>query len=157
LGTHASILSDVTLILVLVVVALFGSGFFLARQKHLLVHRTVQTIAFITILVLTSTMMVLPFRDYIIRDMGGPYPHYFYIVTTLHAVMGALGILIGLYIMLGAWLLGPNVLPVKYYKGFMRLALVLFITSALTGIWVYSTWYVTMPTPPGQEEHITVQ
>jgi uncharacterized membrane protein YozB (DUF420 family) len=153
LGTHASFLSDLTLVLVLVVVSLFASGFILARRKNLLVHRTVQTIAFFTILILASVMMVLPFRDYVLNDMGGPRPHYFYIITTLHAVMGAIGLLIGLYIMLGAWLLGPKVLPIKYYKGFMRLALVMFVASALTGIWVYSTWYVTLPSPPGSEPH----
>jgi hypothetical protein len=89
----------------------------------------------------------------VLNDQGGPRPHYFYVITTLHAVMGAIGLLIGSYVILGAWLLGPNVLPLKYYKGFMRLALIMFILAATTGIWVYSTWYVTLPTPPGSEPH----
>jgi uncharacterized membrane protein YozB (DUF420 family) len=153
LGTHAGILSDITLILVLVVVGLFTSGFFLARQKNLLVHRTVQTVAFFTILIVALVMMVLSFRDYVLNDLGGPRPHYFYIITTLHAVMGAIGLIIGLYVVLGAGLLGPNVLPLKYYKGFMRLALIIFIMAAATGIWVYSTWYVSIPNPPGSEPY----
>src|SRR5687768_17046529 len=94
LGTHASMISDVTLVLVLVVVGLFTTGFFMARQKQLIVHRRIQTIAFFTIFVLALTMMVLPFRDYVMNDVGGPRPHYFYVVTTIHAVMGAIGILI---------------------------------------------------------------
>jgi uncharacterized membrane protein YozB (DUF420 family) len=157
LGTHASLLTDITLVLVLVVVALFTTGFFMARQKNLIVHRRIQTIAFITILVLSLTLMVPSFRAFVMNDSGGPRPHYFYVITTLHAVMGALGLLLGSYVVLGAGLLGPNVLPLKYYKGFMRLAFVLFLASALTGIWVYSTWYVSIPNPPGETQDTTLR
>jgi hypothetical protein len=39
---------------------------------------------------------------------------------------------------LGAGLAGANVLPLKYYTGVMRLAPIMFIMAAATGIWVYS-------------------
>jgi hypothetical protein len=83
--------------------------------------------------------------------MDGPRPHYFYVITTLSAVMVTIGLLISLYIIpvLGSELPDPNVLPLKYYKGFMCLTVIMFTMAAATGIWVYSTWYASIPEPPG--------
>jgi uncharacterized membrane protein YozB (DUF420 family) len=45
LGTHASFISDLTLILILVTAILFTIGWRLARHKHFEAHRWVQTVA----------------------------------------------------------------------------------------------------------------
>jgi uncharacterized membrane protein YozB (DUF420 family) len=156
-GTHAGVLSDITLIIVLIVVGLFTTGFLMARNRNLLAHRRTQLIAFTTILIVALTLMVPSFRAYVLNNEGGQQPGYFYVITILHATLGAIGLLTGIYIVLGAGLLGPNVLPLRFYKPVMRFAFVMFALSAVTGILVYTTWYVIMPTAPGSEAPTAIQ
>jgi uncharacterized membrane protein YozB (DUF420 family) len=92
--------------------------------------------------------MVLPFRDFVLRDQGAPRPSTFYIVTIIHAVVGASAILMGIFVVLASNNLIPNALPYERYKPVMRVSYALFMLAILTGIIVYVTWYVLIPNTP---------
>ncbi len=148
LGTNANFAADMTLIIMLGVAALFTTGLVLARLKKFTAHRWCQTTAAAINLILVLWLMVLPFRDFVARDLGGPRPHFFYVVTTLHATIGGIALLFGVFVALRGNNLMVKPLRFKNYRGFMRLSYVLYILATAIGVWVYLTWFTRIPNPP---------
>lgn len=148
LGTNANFAADMTLVIGIVVAVLFTVGFALARMGKYKAHRWVQTTAAAINLILVLWLMVLPFRDFVVRDVGGPRVSTFYVISTVHATIGAIAVLYGVFVVLRGN--GLMIAPLKFnnYKGFMRLAYTLYILNTLIGIWVYLTWFVVIPNPP---------
>jgi uncharacterized membrane protein YozB (DUF420 family) len=148
LGTNGNFAADMTLVLSILVATLFSIGFFLARQRNYKAHRWVQTIAAATNLVLVLWMMLLPFRDFVWKDVGGPRPVIFYIVTSIHAIIGTVTLIFGVFVALRGNGLMIQPLKFKNYKVFMRTAYGLYMATTLLGILVYITWFVIIPNPP---------
>jgi uncharacterized membrane protein YozB (DUF420 family) len=137
-----------TLVLMIVIGIMFTIGFILARRKKYEVHRWVQTIAAILNAVLVLWLMVLPFRDFVIRDLGGPRPQIFYIITIIHAILGAVAFPFGMFVVLRGNNLVPKALRFNNYKLFMRTAYALYIITIIAGILVYIIWFTAIPNPP---------
>lgn len=148
LGTNANFAADMTLIIMLTIAGLFTVGFALARAEKYDAHRWVQTTAAILNLIMVLWLMVLPFRDFVVRDTGGPRPSIFYTVTTLHAVLGITTLLFGWFVVLRGNGLMIEPLRFNNYKPFMRVAYTLYMLTTLVGIWVYVTWFVIIPNAP---------
>ncbi len=148
LGTSANFAADVTLIIMLVTAALFSIGFYLARQENFEAHKWVQTIGAVVNLIMVLWMMALPFRDFIIRDQGGPREGFFYTVTALHAFTGLSATLFGVFVVLRGHKLMPKFLRFNNYKPYMRAAYGFYIAATLLGIAVYLAWFVFSQTPP---------
>jgi uncharacterized membrane protein YozB (DUF420 family) len=148
LGTNANFAADMTLVLMIVIGIMFTIGFILARRKKYEVHRWVQTIAAILNAVLVLWLMVLPFRDFVIRDLGGPRPQIFYIITIIHAILGAVAFPFGMFVVLRGNNLVPKALRFNNYKLFMRTAYALYIITIIAGILVYIIWFTAIPNPP---------
>ena len=147
LGTSANFAADLTLVLMILIAGLLTVGFYLARRQRFAAHRWVQTSAVTLNVILVFWLMVLPYRDYVIRDSGGPRPGYFYWITSLHALLGAVAIPFGLFVTLRGNGLVPRALKFKNYKLFMRTAYTLYILTTLVGVLVYLTWFVWIPNP----------
>jgi hypothetical protein len=79
LGTHANFAADFTLVIMLLIAGLFTLGTVMARRQRYQVHRWIQTSAALLNLIMVLWMMILPFRDFVVRDVGGPRPTLFYI------------------------------------------------------------------------------
>jgi uncharacterized membrane protein YozB (DUF420 family) len=150
LGTNANFAADMTLLVSMIVAILLTMGVVLAVKGRYQAHRWTQTTAAILNAILILWMMVLPFRDFVARDFLGQRPPYFYTVTTLHAVTGFVALLFGLFVVLRGnnFILIPKFLRFNNYKLFMRISYVLYMLATLLGIWVYVTWFVTVPNPP---------
>jgi uncharacterized membrane protein YozB (DUF420 family) len=148
LGTSANLAADVTLVLMLLVAAMFTVGLVMARRRRYQVHRWIQTSAAVLNAILVLWLMVLPFRDFVLRDVGGPRPTIFYAVTTLHALFGAVAFPFGMFVTLRGNGLVPKALKFNNYKLFMRTAYGLYMFTTLLGILVYLTWFVIIPNPP---------
>lgn len=148
LGTHANFAADATLVAMVIIGILLTIGFVLARKKHYLAHRWMQTTAASANLVLVLWMMILPFRDFVVRDAGGPRPSYFYVITVLHAILGLSAVLLGIFVVLRAN--GLMIKPLRFnnYKVFMRISYVLYIVTILLGVVVYLVWFTSIPNPP---------
>ena len=148
MGTRANFAADFTLLLMLAILGLFTLGVFLARRRRYEAHRWVQTGAALLNAGMVLWMMILPFRDFVIQDQGGPRPTVFYAVTSLHALVGAAALLFGLFVVLRANGLVPNALKFRNYKGFMRAAYGIYFTATLLGVLVYIVWFVVVPNSP---------
>jgi uncharacterized membrane protein YozB (DUF420 family) len=150
LGTNANFAADMTLVISLLVAVLFSLGVVLAVKGRYQIHRWIQTTAASLNAILVLWMMILPFRDFIIRDFLGSAPAMFYYVTSLHALIGFFGLTVGLFVVLRAneLKLIPKALRFNNYKLFMRISYGLYMLATLMGIWVYLTWFVSIPNPP---------
>jgi uncharacterized membrane protein YozB (DUF420 family) len=150
LGTNANFAADMTLVVSIIVAILFTVGVVLAVKGRYQAHRWVQTAAAVLNAILILWMMILPFRDFIARDFMGQRPPYFYYVTTAHAAIGFIALIFGLYVVLRGnnFILIPKFLRFNNYKIYMRISYGLYMAATLLGIWVYLTWFVTIPNPP---------
>jgi uncharacterized membrane protein YozB (DUF420 family) len=148
LNTNANFAADMTLVLMLVIAALFTFGFYLARRRKYEAHRWVQTTAVLLNAILVLWMMILPFRDFVLRDQGGPRLPIFYAITVIHALIGAVAFPLGLFVMLRGNNLVPKALRFRNYKLYMRTAYALYMFATLAGVLVYLVWFVWIPNPP---------
>lgn len=148
LGTNANLAADATLVIMLFTAGLFSLGFYLARKGKFNTHKWVQTSGALINLIMVLWMMVLPFRDFIIQDQGGPREGYFYIVTALHALIGLIATIFGMFVVLRGHKLMPKFLQFNNYKPFMRTAYALYMTATLLGIAVYLVWFVFTESTP---------
>ncbi len=147
-GINANFAADMTLLLSMLVALLFSVGFFLARKGMYDTHKWVQTSGAILNIVLVLWLMILPYRDFIVRDTGGPRESIFYSVTMLHAIIGFFAFVFGNFVVLRGHKLVPLKLRFENYVPYMRAAYALYLTTTFLGIWVYWTWFVTTAKPP---------
>jgi uncharacterized membrane protein YozB (DUF420 family) len=148
LGTNANFAADMTLTLSILVVLLFTLGFYLAVRGKYDTHKWVQTSGAVLNIILVLWLMVLPYRDFIVRDTGGPREPVFYAVTMLHAAVGFIAFVFGNFVVLRGHKLVPQRLRFNNYKLFMRTAYTLYLVTTALGVWVYYTWFVVTAKPP---------
>jgi uncharacterized membrane protein YozB (DUF420 family) len=142
LGTKATLRSDLTLVLILISAILFNIGFILARRKHYTAHRWVQTTAVTlnTLVVLIS--MVTSYIIHILPGIPGKLAQGDYAVITLHAMIGAIALVWGVFVALRGNNLVPKKLRFNNYKLFMRWAYGLYMFATLGGVIVYIIVFV---------------
>lgn len=148
LGTSANLAADMTLVLSLLIAGALTIGFFLARGKHYGTHRVVQTGAVIANAILVFWLMVLPFRDFVAPGVPDRLGERFYAVTTLHALVGAAALVLGIFVVLRANGLMPRRLRFRNYKPVMRVSYALYMLATTIGLFVYLAWFVWNPYPP---------
>ena len=145
LGTNGNWAADFTLVMMLLVGATLTTGFILARMEKYNIHMVVQTFGVLLNVVFVLWLMVLPFRDFIVKDLGGPRIPIFYVITILHAVLGFCAATFGLFVVLRGWGFMPKPLRFNNYKPFMRVAYGLYMAAILAGIAVYIVWFTVLP------------
>jgi uncharacterized membrane protein YozB (DUF420 family) len=149
LGTSANWAADMTLVVSLLVAALFTTGAYLAVRGQYGAHRVVQTTAATINAILVLWMMILPFRDFVVpADNPAGLPQSAIWTTRFHAVIGSAALIFGLFVTLRGNGLVPKFMQFSNYKAFMRVAYALYMLATLIGIGVYITWFVGNPTPP---------
>ena len=142
LGTNAPFRIDLTLILILVSAVLFRTGWILAIRKRYEAHRWVQTSAVILSTLVILFTMVSSFLIHILPGIPGKLNQGDYALTTLHAIVGLVGMLLGVFIVLRANKLVPKALRFRNYKLFMRTSYALYMLATFGGVIVYITVYV---------------
>ena len=150
-GTAANFAADATLVAMVTVALLFTLGAGLAHLHRYTAHRWVQTTAASLNVVLVIWLMILPYRDFVLPGIPDRVGERFYAVTTLHALIGAIALPFGMFVVLRGNELVPQRLKFSNYKGFMRVAYTLYILTILLGVWVYFAWFVNNPSPPVYE------
>jgi len=141
LGTGARFGSDLNLVVQLLMGLALVVGMILARRRHYRAHATCQGSVMLLNLVLIALIMLPPFARDVVpglpRRLGQPY----YFLPTLHAILGSVAQLLGLYILVRAstdWL--PPALCFQNYKLWMRSALALWWCVIFFGIATYFVW-----------------
>ena len=141
-GTRATLRSDLTLVLTLLTAVLFNIGFLLARRKQFEAHRWVQTSAVIINTIVVIVSMVTSFIIYILPGIPSKFGEGDYAVTTMHAFVGTIGMLFGIFVALRGNNLVPGALRFSNYKPFMRWAYGLYMLSTLSGAIIYIIVFV---------------
>ena len=142
LGTKATFRSDVTLILILVTAVLFIIGGRLAAGKHYESHRWVQTSAVVLNTLGVLFTMISSFLIHILPGIPGKLNVGDYAVTTVHALVGMVCLILGVFIVLRGNGLVPKALRFENYKLFMRTSYALYMLATLLGAGVYILVYV---------------
>jgi uncharacterized membrane protein YozB (DUF420 family) len=142
LGTNATFHSDVTLVLIVFTAVLFTIGWQLALRKRYKLHRWVQTSAVILNTVVVLVAMVSSFVIYILPGIPAKLNEGSYGVTTIHAIVGLVGLLLGVFIVLRMNNLVPKALQFSNYKLFMQTSYLVYMLATLLGVVVYIVVYV---------------
>jgi uncharacterized membrane protein YozB (DUF420 family) len=142
LGTHAPFLSDITLIAILLTAVLFTIGWQLARRRKYEAHRWIQSISVVINSAVVILVMVKSFVVHILPGIPAKLTQGDYAVTTTHAIIGTLSVLVGIFVALR----GNNAVPAPFrfnnYKLFMRTAYGLYMLATLLGVIVYVEVYI---------------
>jgi uncharacterized membrane protein YozB (DUF420 family) len=137
LGTHATNLTDLTLILIVLTAVFFTIGLFLARAKRFEAHRWVQTVTASINAIVVLGVMINSFFVHILPGIPTKLFEGSYGITTIHAIVGLVGLLLGIFVVMRGNGLVPKGLRFKNYKLFMRLSYSLYILATLIGVFVY--------------------
>ena len=141
-GTTANFRSDATLVLILITAVLFTIGWQLAVRKRYEAHRWVQTSAVILNTMAILFTMISSFLIHILPGIPAKLNQGDYAVTTVHALVGLVGMVLGVFIVLRGNKLVPKALRFKNYKLFMRTSYALYMLATLLGVIVYIIVYV---------------
>ncbi len=142
LGTRATFGPDLALVLILVSSALFTIGWQLAVHKHYDIHRWVQTTAAIINASVVLVVMVGSFWGFTLPEVPSQLAEPRVWVTVVHACVGTVTFLLGVFVVLRANLLVPQALRFKNYKLFMRTSYGLYMFATLVGLAVYLVTYM---------------
>jgi uncharacterized membrane protein YozB (DUF420 family) len=96
---------------------------------------------------LIAFIMLPPFRDQVQPQLPGSLGDRFYAVATVHALIGVITQVLGLYILLDILLVaGTKLLPrrlrFRRFKPWMRFELALWWIVVLAGVGHYAVWYI---------------
>lgn len=142
LGSHASLASDVSLVIVIVSMLLLTYGVRLARGHLNRQHHTVQWIAF----VLNAIVVVLVMNRLFIANILPEFSKNIFVTgawpTVFHAILGAAALILGLVVVLHATALDRQGKPLGNLVKAMRVSYGLYLAAALSGIFLYLITYV---------------
>jgi plastocyanin/uncharacterized membrane protein YozB (DUF420 family) len=152
LGTDATFYADLNLIVQIAMGLALLYGMMLARKKNFQTHKICQS----SVMILNLVMIFLVMSPSFHRQVQPQIPHglhdAYYLVAFIHAVLGTIAELLGIYIVLVA---ATNILPEKLkfdrYRPWMRTELALWWIIIFLGIGTYYFWYIrTAPAPAKQ-------
>jgi uncharacterized membrane protein YozB (DUF420 family) len=131
----------VTLVVIIVTAGLFTYGVWLAAHEKFTAHGRVQTIAFVLNTALVLAWMVRSFVRFILPDIPANLGQRSYAVTTVHAFVGLIGMLLGLYVVLLGWGKLPASLKAASFRPYMRTSYVIYMLATVGGVVVYVLLY----------------
>ena len=143
LGTAAPWTADVTLLLELALGVGLVAGALLARAGRYRAHAACQSIIVLLNLMVIVLTMLPSFHRHVLPQLPSRIGKPYYALASMHAALGGIAELGGLYILLAA---GTTVLPEKFritrYKFWMLGVLILWWIVLFLGVVTYARWYV---------------
>jgi uncharacterized membrane protein YozB (DUF420 family) len=139
--SRSSMGADLSLIISIAAFVMLTAGVVLAKSERYDAHRWVQTAAVVLNAVPVVFWMIRSFRLYILPDLPGNLSESVDAITTVHAVAGVIGMVIGLFVMIRANQLAARGLSLSRYKNLMRIAYVVYLLATALGVWVYIAIY----------------
>jgi uncharacterized membrane protein YozB (DUF420 family) len=142
LGAGATFAADLNLVVQLIMGAALIAGWFLAKQRRYRAHGICQTTVLLLNLLMIGLVMGPSFLQ--IKPTLPKVAHrWYYAAATIHAALGIIAELLGLYIVIVA---GTSLLPrwLRFtdWKRWMRMELALWLVVLVTGVGTYYVWYV---------------
>jgi uncharacterized membrane protein YozB (DUF420 family) len=131
LGTRATLVSDLTLVLIVLTAILFTIGRAFALRKNYKVHRIIQTTSAILNSIVVIVVMITSFVKHILPGIPAKLLEGSYGVTTIHGIIGLFGLVLGIIVTLRGNEFAPKPLRFNNYKKYMRLSYWLYMTSTI--------------------------
>jgi plastocyanin/uncharacterized membrane protein YozB (DUF420 family) len=143
LGTNATFLADLNLLVQILMGIALLYGMRLARKKRFKEHKYCQTAVMILNLVMIFLVMAPSFHKQVQPQIPARLGDAYYGVSAVHAGLGTLAEVLGIYIVLvAATKILPRALRFKRFKRWMRIELALWWIVILLGVGTYYFWYV---------------
>ncbi|MGZ4199023.1 MAG: DUF420 domain-containing protein [Thermoleophilia bacterium] len=141
LAAKAPFGADVSLVLTVLAAVLLTIGWRLAVQRRYEAHRWVQTAAVVLNAIVVAAWMIRSFVLYVLPVIPAKLDQRSYAVATVHALVGALGVVLGVFVVLRGNELVPARLRFKDYRLFMRSSYALYLLATLTGAILFVVAY----------------
>ena len=141
LHTRAALGADLALLLALLAALLFTIGWRLAVRRRFEAHRWVQTAAVCLNAIPVGVVMIRSFVLYILPEIPARLGQSSYAITTVHALVGTVCLLLGVWVVLRGNELVPQRLRFANLKLFMRVSYLLYMLGTLMGVIVYVVAY----------------
>ena len=132
-----------SLVLIVVTAILFTVGWRLAMRRRYEAHRWVQTVAACLNAAVVLVWMIHSFTANVAPQIPAKLNERAYAVATVHALVGAIGLVTGMFVVLRGNELVPQRLRFKNYKPYMRGAYALYLLGTVTGVVLYVVAYGT--------------
>ncbi|HKY05950.1 MAG TPA: DUF420 domain-containing protein, partial [Blastocatellia bacterium] len=143
LGTGATFRADLNLVIQLAMGVTLLVGMWLARKKRFKAHKYCQATVILLNLPLIFLIMAPSFHRQVEPSIPAELHDAYFAIATLHAALGTIAQLLGLYIVLVA---ATRLLPARFrfkrFKPWMRTELALWWSVILLGVGTYYFWYV---------------
>lgn len=143
LHTGATFTADLNLLVQFAMGLALIAGARLARLRRFRAHGRCQATVMLLNLVMISLVMAPSFRTQISPNLHKAGSDLYYALPALHAALGTIAELLGLYVVLVAT--GAPVVPVRLrftnYRPWMRTTLVLWWVVLALGAGIYLVWY----------------
>lgn len=140
-GTKANLFSDLNLIAQILFLIGLTLGAIFARKGHISTHQYMQTGLVFFNIVLTIFIMVVAYYEYVIPGLPANLQKAFGLVATIHAALGSLAILCGIYLVLRMnQLIAPR-WRISWWKNLMRFTFGLYWLVGIIGVATYLIWY----------------
>lgn len=155
LGTGATFYADLNLLVQLAMGFALLYGMALARRQNFTAHKYCQSSVMILNLAMIFLVMAPSYHRQVQPQVPGGLNDTYYLVAFLHASLGTIAEVLGLYIVLvaGTKLL-PEKLRFKRYRPWMRTELALWWVVLLFGLGTYYFWYLR-PAPAQIQQAVT--
>ena len=131
-----------SLAVVLASVALLTIGWRLAVHKRFVAHRAVQTAAVAMDAAVALIWMVPSLLRNVLPEIPARLGQAPYASAVVHAVLGAIAAVLGIYVVLAASRLLPARLSFTRFRPVMRSSYALYLIAALAGVVLYVIAYV---------------
>jgi uncharacterized membrane protein YozB (DUF420 family) len=143
LGTKATLGADISLLVTVLAAVLFTVGWRLAVHRRYEAHRWVQTVAACLNAAVVLAWMIRSFVLYVAPAIPSRLGQDSYAVTTVHALSGMTGLVLGVFVVLRGNELVPQRMRFTNYKLVMRSSYALYLLATLMGVIVYLVAYVS--------------
>jgi hypothetical protein len=142
LGTRALIYADINLTAQFLLLVGLSLGVLFARTGHIAAHQYTQTSMVLLNLVLAFSIMIQSFFRSVVPGMPGNLTTLTGFVSTIHAGIGSLAILCGVYLLLRMNKILPRRWRLSGWKPMMRLTFALYWIAGILGFLLYYVWYI---------------
>jgi uncharacterized membrane protein YozB (DUF420 family) len=141
-GTRANLFSDINLTAQLVLLVGLSVGAVFARRGNISTHQYNQTTWVLINIVLTIFIMVISFSENILPGIPANLRQAHAAISTVHASLGLVTILCGVYLLLRMNKLIPKKYRIRWWQNLMRVTLGLYWLVGLLGVVTYYIWYI---------------
>ena len=143
LGSNASLLADITLVVFILLLILMLAGFYFARRKMFVpYHKITMTTIVIIIWIFIAFNMAVTYTS-LVHDAGFDLSQTLILVPTIHLIVGGIAQILGTILLIRMWFEKqlPKALRFEPIKPWMRLTLTLWIINIVLGIGIYQMFY----------------